>query len=127
MLTAISPIAVLFFGPLLLLYILIPNLYIYSKYYKRHGNSAFENHISEMLKKCVVSLFIVFISLLPVLSMVFINNKTTESGASYLMLMFSMISLLAGLFIAWFYYLFNLVKSSKNIEKSMFNEEIKNV
>jgi uncharacterized membrane protein len=80
-----------------------------------------------MLKKCVVSLFIVFISLLPVLSMVFINNKTTESGASYLMLMFSMISLLAGLFIAWFYYLFNLVKSSKNIEKSMFNEEIKNV
>jgi hypothetical protein len=122
MLTAISPIAVLFFGPFLLLYILIPNLYIYSKYYKRDGESTFELHISEMLKKCVTSMTIVIVSFLPLLSMVFINYQKAETGSAYLMLMFSMVSILAGLLISWFYYLYNIVKASKNIDKSMFTD-----
>lgn len=122
MLTAISPIAVLFFGPLLLLYILIPNLYIYGKYYKRHGDSVFEIHIREMLKKCVTAMFILFISLLPLLSMVFINYTKIENSTGYLILMLSMGAILTGLFVSWFYYLYNLVKASKNIDKSMFTE-----
>lgn len=122
MLTAISPIAVLFFGPFLLLYILIPNLYIYGKYYKRHGDSVFEIHIREMLKKCVTAMFILFISLLPLLSMVFINYTKIENSTGYLILMLSMGAILTGLFVSWFYYLYNLVKASKNIDKSMFTE-----
>lgn len=124
MLTAISPIAVLFFGPLLLLYILIPNLYIYGKYYKRHGNSMFEVHISEMLKKCVMALFILFVSLLPLLSMLFINYTKIETSTAYVMLMVSIGSIITGLFVSWFYYLYNLVKSSKNIDTSMFVEKV---
>lgn len=124
MLTAIAPIAVLFFGPLLLLYILIPNLYIYGKYYKRHGDSVFEIHIREMLKKCVIALFILFISLLPLLSMVFINYTKIENSTGYLILMLSTGSVITGLFVSWFYYLYNLVKASKNIDKSMFIEKV---
>lgn len=120
MLTAISPIAVLFFGPLLLLYILIPNLYIYSKYYKRNGESTFETHISKMLKICLFSLSILFVSLLPLISMVFIDFTKIYQGTSYVILMGAMISVGLGLLISWSYYLYNLIKLSNTFDKSSF-------
>jgi hypothetical protein len=124
MLTAISPIAILFFGPFLLLYILIPNLYIYSKYYKRHGESTFELHISEMLKKCVISMTIVIISFLPLLSMLFINYAKIENGTGYLVLIFSMTSIFIGFLGGWIYYLYSLIKASGNVDSRLFNNAI---
>jgi hypothetical protein len=124
MLTAISPIAILFFGPFLLLYILIPNLYIYSKYYKRDGESTFELHISEMLKKCVISMTIVIISFLPLLSMLFINYAKIENGTGYLVLIFSMTSIFIGFLGGWIYYLYSLIKASGNVDSRLFNNAI---
>jgi hypothetical protein len=124
MLTAISPIAVLFFGPFLFLYILIPNLYIYSKYYKRHGESTFELHISEMLKKCVISMIIVFVSFLPLLSMLFINYTKIDNGTGYVVLMISMASIFIGLLASWIYYLHGLITASGSVDKSLFNNYV---
>jgi hypothetical protein len=124
MLTAISPIAVLFFGPFLFLYILIPNLYIYSKYYKRHGESTFELHISEMLKKCVISMIIVFVSFLPLLSMLFINYTKIDNGTGYVVLMISMASIFIGLLAGWIYYLHGLIKASGSVDKALFNNYV---
>lgn len=124
MLTAISPITVLFFGPFLFLYILIPNLYIYVKYYKRHGNTKFEEHIRKILKTCLISLSVLFIFLLPLISMAFIDFTKIYQETAYMILMVAMICVGVGLLISWAYYFHNLMKLSKTVDENDFNKLI---
>jgi len=124
MLTAIAPIAIAFFGPFLLLYILIPNLFIYCKYYKNKENNSevFNAHIKNLLKRSMYSVIILFVFLLPFISMTFIDFSKIYQGTAYLILMISMVSLFFGLLISWSYYLWSLTKLSSSFDKSMFTK-----
>lgn len=128
MLTAIAPIAIAFFGPFLLLYILIPNIFLYAKYYRNKNNYSelFNMHIKNLLKKSVSSIIVLFIFLLPLISMAFIDFTKIYQGTAYLILMASMISLIFGLLISWSYYLWNLTRISSTFDKSMFVEDLLN-
>lgn len=128
MLTAIAPIAIAFFGPFLLLYILIPNIFLYAKYYRNKNNYSelFNMHIKNLLKKSVSSIVVLFIFLLPLISMAFIDFTKIYQGTAYLILMASMISLIFGLLISWSYYLWNLTRNSSTFDKSMFVEDLLN-
>lgn len=128
MLTAIAPIAIAFFGPFLLLYILIPNIFLYAKYYRNKNNYSelFNVHIKNLLKKSVSSIVILFIFLLPLISMAFIDFTKIYQGTAYLILMASMISLIFGLLISWSYYLWNLTRNSSTFDKSMFVDDLLN-
>lgn len=128
MLTAIAPIAIAFFGPFLLLYILIPNIFLYAKYYRNKNNYSelFNMHIKNLLKKSVSSIIVLFIFLLPLISMAFIDFTKIYQGTAYLILMASMISLIFGLLISWSYYLWNLTRNSSTFDKSMFVEDLLN-
>lgn len=128
MLTAIAPIAIAFFGPFLLLYILIPNIFLYAKYYRNKNNYSelFNMHIKNLLKKSVSSIVVLFIFLLPLISMAFIDFTKIYQGTAYLILMASMICLIFGLLISWSYYLWNLTRNSSTFDKSMFVEDLLN-
>jgi len=128
MLTAIAPIAIAFFGPFLLLYILIPNIFLYAKYYRNKNNYSelFNMHIKNLLKKSVNSIVVLFIFLLPLISMAFIDFTKIYQGTAYLILMASMISLIFGLLISWSYYIWNLTRNSSTFDKSMFVDDLLN-
>lgn len=128
MLTAIAPIAIAFFGPFLLLYILIPNIFLYAKYYRNKNNYSelFNMHIKNLLKKSVNSIVVLFIFLLPLISMAFIDFTKIYQGTAYLILMASMISLIFGLLISWSYYIWNLTRNSSTFDKSMFIDDLLN-
>lgn len=121
MLTSIAPLAILFFGPFLLLYILIPNIFLYFKYYKKNAESIFDHHIKNLIKQFVISMIVLFISFLPLLSMVFINYQNVAQGTALFILMVSVFTIITGLLVSWGIYLHQLIKASNTLDKSTFN------
>lgn len=126
MLTAIAPIAIAFFD-LLLLYILIPNIFLYSKYYKNKNDfsDVFNNHIKNLLKNCIVAVSIVLMSSIPFAIMALMVQQQATQGTLLFLLMLSSFSLFFGLLIGWIYYLINLKKSSSQLHESIFEKKLK--
>jgi hypothetical protein len=120
MLTSIAPLAILLFGPFLLIYILIPNIFIYFKYYKKNAETIFDHHIKNIMRQFVIAMVVLFISFLPLLSMVFINYQNVAQGTALFILMVSVFTSIAGLLISWAIYLHQLIKSSNTLDKSSF-------
>lgn len=121
MLTAIAPLAILFFGPFLLIYILIPNLFLYFKYYKKNAESVFDHHIKNLMKHFIIAMVILLISFLPLLSMVFINYQKIAQGTALFILMVSAFTSIIGLLVSWGIYLHKIIKASNTLDKSTFN------
>lgn len=96
--------------------IIITNIYIYAKYYKKNDIGLFNENIGSLLKKTMISFLIVVISLLPI----FYTYTIIGSGGYYSMLMIGILSLFLGMLISWIYYLYNLVKLYKNLDQSLF-------
>jgi hypothetical protein len=96
--------------------IIITNIYIYAKYYKKNDIGLFNENIGSLLKKTMISFLIVVISLLPI----FYTYTIIGSGGYYSMLMIGIFSLFLGMLISWIYYLYNLVKLYKNLDQSLF-------
>lgn len=96
--------------------IIITNIYIYAKYYKKNDIGLFNENIGSLLKKTMISFLIVVISLLPI----FYTYTIIGSGGYYSMIMLGIFSLFLGMLISWIYYLYNLVKLYKNLDQSLF-------
>lgn len=96
--------------------IIITNIYIYAKYYKKNDIGLFNENIGSLLKKTMISFFIVIVSLTPI----FYTYKIIGSGGYYPTLMIGIFSLFLGILISWIYYLYNLVKLYKNLDQSLF-------
>lgn len=96
--------------------IIITNIYIYAKYYKKNDIGLFNENIGSLLKKTMISFLIVVISLLPI----FYTYTIIGSGGYYSMLMIGIFSLFLGMLISWIYYLYNLVKLYKNLDQNLF-------
>lgn len=121
MLTSIAPLAMLFFGPFLLIYILIPNIFIYFKFYKKNAESMFDHHIKNIMKQFVIAMVVLLISFLPLLSMVFINYQNIAQGTALFVLMVSVFTSIGGLLVSWAIYLHQIIKASNTLDKSSFN------
>jgi hypothetical protein len=69
-------------------------------------------------------MIIVFVSFLPLLSMLFINYTKIDNGTGYVVLMISMASIFIGLLASWIYYLHGLITASGSVDKSLFNNYV---
>lgn len=96
--------------------IIITNIYIYAKFYKKNDIGLFNENIGILLKKTMISFLIVVISLFPI----FYTYKIIGSGGYYSMLMIGIFSLFLGMLISSIYYVYNLVKLYHNLDQRLF-------
>lgn len=125
MLTAVSSIAITFFGPFILIYILLPNIFLYYKYYKNASNkeSIFAQHIKNLLKKCIVSTSAGVASFIPMLlSVIIIDNIPLSQGNGMFIVLVSAFIAFIGIISSWAYYLHSIIKASNSFDKSIFNQ-----
>lgn len=120
---ALFPFVLMIFSSLLLLLviplsiiIIITNIYIYSKYYKKDDMGLFNENIGSLLKKTMASFLIVMISFLPLVYTFMIIG----SGSYYSMMVIALISIFIGMVISWIYYLYNIIKLYKNLDPHLF-------
>lgn len=96
--------------------IIVINIYIYAKFYKKNDIGLFNENIGILLKKTMISFLIVIISLLPI----FYTYTIIGSGGYYSMMMIGIFSLFLGMLISSIYYVYNLVKLYKNLDQRLF-------
>lgn len=127
-----APITLFFTGPLLLLYIFLPNLYIYLKYYKKNEYSIFQSHIRKVLKKYLIAMAILLTAFLPtlisIISSMIIKIPLTDkafllfAAISQLMILITMVSIVICVVTAWIYYLNQIINASNEIY-NLINKE----
>jgi hypothetical protein len=131
-LIASIPITVLFYGVFVLLYILIPNIYIYIKYYKKNEERLLQIHVRNILKKYLIAMIILFISLIPMITSTFITLTLKIPLpeimffffviVDQIMILITMPLMVICIITSWVYYLNQAIKASNNIY-NLINEK----
>jgi hypothetical protein len=119
------PLTVLFYGSLVLLYIIIPNIYIYIKYYKKNEDNVLKIHVRNILKKFLISIIILLSALLPLiistLISLIIKIPLPEMIFFFLviinqvMILVTMPVMVICIIASWVYYLHEVIKASNEI------------
>lgn len=132
-LIASIPITVLFYGAFVLLYILIPNIYIYIKYYKKNEDSLLQIHIRNILKKYLITMIILFISIMPMITSTLISFTLKIPLpeiiffffviVDQMMILITMPLMVICIITSWVYYLHQVIKASNYIY-NLINQEI---
>jgi hypothetical protein len=127
------PLTVFFYGSLVLLYIIIPNIYIYIKYYKKNEDNVLKIHVRNILKKFLISIIILLSALLPLiistLISLIIKIPLPEMIFFFLviinqvMILVTMPVMVICIIASWVYYLHEVIKASNNIY-NLINQEI---
>jgi len=100
--------------------VLIANLYVYLRYYKKNDMGLFQENIKKIIKKFLVCMVITAVSLLP-LGYTFL---IIGSGQYYSTMMIAGLSFLIGTIISFIYYLYSLIKSLMDLNKNDFYQDM---
>lgn len=106
---------------ILLLSIISPHIFIWSKYYKLVEHDNFQSHIKKILTAFWISFGVLVISFLPML--VFVGADGGQpTGGEYLMMFLAAIGCFMGPAFSWSYYGYKLMKNLSLLDKQIKGE-----